>query len=165
MPVYLVISSELSLYALLQHGTGWLCVWKRDGGHLSYLYYTRYMIMQLSSGCVYLFQPCICTYVSGSVYVVTRHTAVHPSPKSILWVSVWEQGCTAGVTDAKTTCGGTIQKDSRVVVIVKRTVAFVHSSKAGRFALNWVTGECIHIWNSKKEHALCYACTLWFMCS
>lgn len=102
-------------------------------------------MMQLSSGCVHLSQPCICTYVSGSVYVATRHTAAHPSPKSILWVSVWEQGCADGVRNRKATCGDTVQKDRSTVVIVKRTVAFVHSSKAGRFALNWVIGEHIRI--------------------
>lgn len=54
-------------------------------------------------------------------------------------------GCGDGVRNRKTTCGVTIQKERSTVVTVKRTVAFVHSSKAGRFALNWVIGEHIHI--------------------
>lgn len=48
-----------------------------------------------------LLKAAFARYVSVIVYVVTRHTAAHPSPKSVLWVSVWAQGCSDGDRDGE----------------------------------------------------------------
>lgn len=80
-----------------------------------------------------LFNAAFALYVSMSVYVVARHTAAHPSPKSILWVSVWAQGCSDGDRDGEgRTCNGITEEDSSTAAIVKPTVALVHSSMAGQ---------------------------------
>ena len=112
-----------------------VCVCEREmWGHLSCLLYTRYMTVW---GCLpvvsTLFNIAFALYVSMSVYVVTRHTAAHPSPKSILWVSVWAQGCSDEDWDGgRRMCDGITEKDSSTAVIVKPTMAPVHSGMAGR---------------------------------
>lgn len=55
------------------------------------------------------------------------------SIQSILWVSVWAQGCSDGAKDGEgRTHDGTSRKDSSRVVTVRLTVALVHSGKIGQ---------------------------------
>lgn len=108
------------------------------------IYLTVYNYLQVVST---LFSAAFALHVSVSVYVVTRHTAAHPSPKSVLWVSVWAQGCSDGDRDGeRRTCDGTTEKDKSTAVIVKPTVALVHSWQHGKAALplNWVTRDDTH---------------------
>lgn len=98
-----------------------------------------------------------------SVYVVARHTAAHPSPKSILWVSVWAQGCSDGDRDGE---GRTCEQ--------KKTVCDSEAYRGpctlqhGRAALP-LTGSpgntLTHETAKKTEHALCYTHTHFELCT
>lgn len=110
-------------------------------------------------------------HVSVSVYIVTRHTAAHPSSKTFY-------GCLHGRRAA--VMRTRMEREDRMMWQQRKYITVVWPWKRsltwssytpvwqGGFALNWVTREHTHTWNSKKEHALSYTHThmhthrLWF---
>lgn len=116
-----------------------------------------YNYKQLSSGCVYLVQRCVCTicqcecirsYQAGTLQHIPLLKAFY--------------GCLYGRRAAVTGTG--MERGDRAMVQRTRTVEMEWSWSLpwpsytwvwqGGFALNWVTGEHTHTWNSKKKNML-----------